>query len=209
MKHVHVVDHPFLQQRLAELRNKNTSTAQFRRAVIECGEILSVEITRDLPTSSIEVETPLEPTTAKIMSYPITVIAILRAALGLVEGLSKFLPNTRIGHIGIYRNEETLKPVNYYCNMPSDLASGFIILADPMLATGGSLIASLDVLAGKTPLENLRVATILAAPEGIAAVHEKYPEIPIFTMSVDRGLNDVGYILPGLGDAGDRQYGTG
>ena len=208
MKNVTIIDHPFLQQRLAELRDKNTDIAHFRQAVIECGEIMSIELTRDLPTNPIDVETPLETTTAATMNYPITVIAILRAALGLVEGLRRFLPAARIGHIGIYRNEKTLKPVNYYCNMPSDLANGFMILADPMLATGGSLVASLDALAELAPLNNLRIATMIAAPEGITTVRKKYPDIPIVTMTTARELNDGGYILPSLGDAGDRQYVT-
>ncbi len=208
MKNIRTFNHPFLQERLAVLRDKNTDTAHFRRALIECGELLSIEIARDLPTSEITVETPLEPATVAVMEYSVTVIAILRAALGLAEGLTRYLPDARIGHIGIYRDKETLKPVKYYCKMPSDLANGYMILADPMLATGGSLIAALDVLAALTSLANLRVATIVAAPEGIAAVHEKYPQIPIYTAAVDRELNDLGYILPGLGDAGDRQYGT-
>ncbi|KAA3619293.1 MAG: uracil phosphoribosyltransferase [Calditrichaeota bacterium] len=208
MKNVNIVDHPFLLDRLRILRDKNTTTTQFRNTVIECGEILSFAISQDFPTKSVTVETPLEFTKVFTMNYPVTIVAILRAALGMTEGLTRYFPDARIGHIGIYRNEETLKPVNYYCKMPSDLSAGYIVVADPMIATGGSLIAALDVIATMTTLDSLRIATLIAAPEGINAVSEKYPNIPIYTAAVDRELNELGYIVPGLGDAGDRQYGT-
>ncbi|MCA9731580.1 uracil phosphoribosyltransferase [candidate division KSB1 bacterium] len=208
MKNIHVIDHPFMQERLHLLRSKKTSTGQFRKAVIECGEMLSYEIARNYPTTLISVETPLEITESRILKMQVTIVAILRAALGLAEGLARYFPEARIGHMGLYRNEDTLKPVQYYCNLPSDIDDGHIILADPMLATGGSLVASLDELAEFTNMKTLSIATLIAAPEGIKKVSEKYPDIPIYTAAVDRELNAKGFILPGLGDAGDRQYGT-
>ncbi|KAA3657614.1 MAG: uracil phosphoribosyltransferase [Calditrichaeota bacterium] len=208
MNNVHIIEHPFIQERLHVLRSVKTNTAQFRAAVIECGELFSYEIARSYKTKTVTVKTPLEETASQVLKTHVTIVAILRAALGLVEGLCRYLPHARIGHMGLYRNEDTLKPVQYYCKLPSDMDEGYIILADPMLATGGSLVATLDELSEFTSMKSLSIATLIAAPEGIKKVGAKYPNVPIYTAAVDRTLNEKGYILPGLGDAGDRQYGT-
>ena len=208
MKNVYISDLPLLKERIGILRNKETETAVFRKTVLECGELLSIDISHDLPTIEATIQTPLEETKSLQLKHPITVVAILRAALGMVEGLLRYLPQAKVGHIGIYRNEETLQPVKYFYKMPKDIGLGPVILADPMLATGGSLITTISELVNDISLDSLRIATLIATPEGIEAVHKVYPTVPIYTASVDRQLNENGYILPGLGDAGDRQYGT-
>lgn len=208
-QNVHLCDNPLIQHRLSILRDKHTGSAEFRRNLIECGSLMAYEIAATFPTTPYEVETPLERAAGLQISVSITLVAILRAALGFVDGLSTYLPQARIGHIGLYRNEKTLEPVQYYIKLPSNLSEDRVILADPMLATGGSLLAGLDLLLEKgCSATNIVIASLLAAPEGIRHVHSYYPDIPIFTAAIDRQLNEHGYILPGLGDAGDRQYGT-
>lgn len=208
MSNLVVSDHPFILERLALLREKTTSTAVFRKTMSECGALLSYEICQHFPTISKRIETPLEKAEAIVLQYPIVVIGILRAALGLVDGLITFIPDAKVGHLGFYRDEATLQPVEYYSKLPSNLDKAQIILADSMLATGGSMLAALDMLQKHDCLKSTFVATLIAAPEGVKAVHAKYPNIKIFTAALDRELNEKGYILPGLGDAGDRQYGT-
>jgi len=208
MNNLYICEHPFIDERLAILRNKQTPVAQFRRALAECGPIMSYQVLQDLPTQEQEIETPLEKTTVRTINAQVTFVAVLRAAIGFVEGMIHFLPQARIGHLGLFRDEETLMPVQYYRKLPSDISAGPVILADPMLATGGSIVAALKELASLDCTDNVKVATLIAAPEGIETVHRAFPDVPIFTATVDRQLNEKGYILPGLGDAGDRQYGT-
>ncbi len=208
MHKITLCDHPFIQHRLAILRDRNTPFNQFRIALKEYGTLMAYELAKDHPTESVTVETPLEPASAQRIEKPVVLIAILRAALGMVEGMAEFYPDARIGHLGMYRDPKTLQPVFYYSKLPVDLNHHPIILADPMLATGGSIVAALDELQKFQCLDSVKIATLIAAPEGIARVREKYPDVPIYTAAVDRQLNEKGYILPGLGDAGDRQYGT-
>lgn len=203
-----ICDHPLIQHRLAILRDRKTSVSLFRRALRECGALMAYEISRDHPTEPVQVQTPLEPAEGRMLAAPVVLIAILRAALGMVEGMAEIFPEAAIGHLGMYRDHETLQPVWYYTKLPADLDSRPLILVDPMLATGGSIVAALEELETRTELHRIKIATLIAAPEGIARVREKYPDVPIFAAAVDRQLNEKGYILPGLGDAGDRQYGT-
>lgn len=208
MKNVHICSHPFLQHRLTILRDKRTSYPLFRRTLIECGALMSCELGRHFAMETVSIETPLEEMQSPRMQTRVTFVVILRAALGFVDGLTHFLPEAKIGHIGMYRDERTLEPVSYYQKLPGDITSTTVVLADPMLATGGSLLAAMKRLAEIGCRRNIMVACLLAAPEGVQAFHGEYPEIPIYTAALDRQLNSNGYILPGLGDAGDRQYGT-
>ncbi len=208
MHKITVCEHPFIQHRLTILRDKSTPVHQFRLALRECGALMAYEMAKDHPTKTVRVQTPLEPANGLRIETPVVLIAILRAALGMVEGMAEFYPDSRIGHLGMYRDPRTLQPVFYYSKLPADLNHHPIILADPMLATGGSIVAALDELKKFDCLDAVKIATLIAAPEGIARVREKYPDVPIYTAAVDRQLNEKGYILPGLGDAGDRQYGT-
>ncbi len=208
MKNTIVCTTPLIEERLAIMRDKNSSVFAFRRALHECGALMSNTIVADFPTRTVDIETPLEATQATVLAKPVTIVAILRAALGFVEGLSAFLPHVRIGHLGFFRDEETLQPVSYYQKLPPGLTQDMVIIADPMLATGGSMNLAIDVLKKAGCSDNIVLASVIAAPEGIAAVREKHGDLPIYTAAVDRGLNEKGYILPGLGDAGDRQYGT-
>ncbi len=208
MKNTILCTNPLIETRLAIMRDKSSSVAAFRKALNECGALMSSTIVSDFPTQEKTIETPLETTSARILARPVTVVAILRAALGFVEGLTAYLPEARIGHLGFFRNEETLQPVSYYQKLPPAMEQDMVIIADPMLATGGSMNLAIDVLKKSGCADNLVLASVIAAPEGIAAVREQHGDIPIYTAAIDRGLNEKGYILPGLGDAGDRQYGT-
>lgn len=208
MNNTFVCDNPLIQHRLTLLRDKDTDILTFRKFLFECGTLISFEIARQFELTRVPIETPLEKTIGTQISFPITLVAILRAALGFVDGLATYLPNTKIGHIGLYRNEETLQPIHYYKKLPSDIGEGIVILSDPMLATGGSIIAALEHLASIGCQKNVIIACLLAAPEGIQKIRKRFVDIPIYTAAIDRELNEKGYILPGLGDAGDRQYGT-
>jgi len=202
-----IIDHPIVQHGLLVLRDRETSASEFRRHLKEIAWLLFYEAARELPTSGIPVETPMEKTTATGLHGKVHLIAVLRAALGMVEGIVAHLQNADVGHLGLYRDEQTLQPVQYYAKLP-DLKSGEpTFLVDPMLATGGSMVAALKILQtrGADPLS---VLTLIAAPEGVAQVQQFAPSVPIFTAALDRQLNTRGYILPGLGDAGDRQFGT-
>ncbi len=203
-----ICDHPLIQHRLTVLRDRETPVSEFRRALRELGALMAYEISRDHPTEAVEVQTPLEPATGQRLSSPVVLIAILRAALGMVEGMAEIFPEALIGHLGMYRDHDTLQPVWYYTKLPSNLDHHPVILADPMLATGGSIVAALDELKKRATLERVKIATLIAAPEGIQRVRQSYPDVPIYAAALDRQLNEKGYILPGLGDAGDRQYGT-
>lgn len=207
MSNVHVIDHPLIRERLAALRDKTTDPSDFRHQLRAVGRLMVFQATRDFETRETSIETPLEPATGFKLARPIVLVPILRAGLGLAEGLQQLLPEAAFGHIGLARNEETLQPDSYYCNLPPEISEAEVILVDPMLATGGSAVQATRLLKEKGA-ERLRFVNLVSAPEGIAAFHAEFPEIPIFTAAIDRGLNEVGYITPGLGDAGDRYFGT-
>ncbi|MEZ5865692.1 MAG: uracil phosphoribosyltransferase [Geminicoccaceae bacterium] len=203
-----VVDHPLVQHKLTLMRRRHTATADFRRLVREVALLLGYEITRDLPLETIAIDTPLEPMQAStIAGKKLCLISILRAGNGLLDGMLDLVPSARVGHIGLYRDPATLQPVEYYYKVPEDLAERPVILVDPMLATANSAVAAVSRVK-RDGATDLKLACLLAAPEGVRRFHEAHPDVPIFTAAVDRGLNDHGYILPGLGDAGDRIYGT-
>jgi len=202
------VRHPLVQHKLSYLRDKNTPTVHFRRLVEEITLLLTYEATKDFPTETVEVETPLEVAPlARISGKKVAVCPILRAGLGMLDGVLTLISGARVGFIGLYRNEETLEPVEYYVKLPADVADRDVILLDPMLATGNSTVHAAGLVkdAGAT---SVRLIAIIAAPEGIANVQEHHPDVQIVVAAVDRGLNELGYIVPGLGDAGDRLYGT-
>lgn len=203
-----VVTHPLVQHKLGLLRDVTTTTQMFRQLVNELTLLLTYEATKDLADEEVEIETPLERTTARrISGKKVAVCPILRAGVGMLDAVLSLVPGARVGFIGLFRNEETLEPVEYYVKLPGDIADRDVILLDPMLATGNSTAAAIETVkqAGAT---SIRLIALIAAPEGIARVHRDHPEVPIVVAAVDRGLNEVGYILPGLGDAGDRLYGT-
>jgi uracil phosphoribosyltransferase len=205
---VHVLTHPLIQHKLTLMREKDRSTSGFRRLLNEIGMLMAYELTRDMPTQPIDIETPLERTTGRVIDGKKTVLVpILRAGLGLVEGMLEVVPGARVGHIGLYRDPRTLAAVEYYFKMPDHIDERDAIVLDPMLATGHSAVAAVTRLKAVRP-RSIRFACLLAAPEGLAHVHAAHPDVPVFTCAVDRCLNDHGYILPGLGDAGDRIFGT-
>ncbi len=205
---VHVVNHPLLAHKLTILRDKDTPTKDFRELVSEIGMFLTYEATRDLPLELREVETPICKTMApSLKGKKFAVVPILRAGLGLVDGVLRMVPSARIGHIGLYRDEETLQPVKYFCKMPKDISERDILIVDPMLATGGSAIAAIDFMK-EYGCKNIKLMVLLAAPEGIENIQKAHPEVDIYCGAVDEKLNERGYIVPGLGDAGDRIFGT-
>ncbi len=207
-KNVVVIDHPLIQHKLGLIRDKNTGAKEFRELVEEIATLMAYEVTRDLPLGEKNIETPIGPTVVKMVpGKKVAIVAILRAGLGMVEGMSKLIPIAKIGHIGLYRDPNTLNPVEYYCKLPGDINEREVILVDPMLATGGSAIMAVDLLK-KEGAKNIKFVCLIAAPEGIEAFHKKHPEIKIYTAAIDEKLNSHGYIVPGLGDAGDRLFGT-
>ena len=208
MGSVHVVSHPLVQDKLSVMRSADTSVADFRRLLHETTLLLAYELTRDLPMREIAVSTPVaEGTFPALEERPITIVPILRAGLGMVDALLELMPGARVGHIGLARDEKTHEPVEYYCNMPQDVARSFVMLVDPMLATGGSARDALRILK-RQGCEHLRMLNLLAAPEGIEAVQQAHPDVDIYVAAIDDGLNERSYIVPGLGDAGDRVFGT-
>ncbi len=208
MEMVHILDHPLLQHKLSILRNKETSVKDFRQLVSEISTLMCYEATRDLPLIEVEVETPLATTKVnRLGGKKLAIVPILRAGLGMVDGILNLIPSARVGHIGLYRDPESLAPVEYYCKMPADIFDRRAIIVDPMLATGGSAIAAIQFLKGYG-CQDIKLMNIIAAPEGIRAVREAHPDIPIYCAHVDDCLNEHGYIVPGLGDAGDRIFGT-
>jgi uracil phosphoribosyltransferase len=205
---VTVVDHPLVQHKLTIMRNRETSTAGFRRLLREISLLLGYEVTRDLELTTTRIETPLQPMDAPTLEGKKLVFAsVLRAGNGLLEGLLDLVPAARVAHVGLYRDHDTLEAVEYFFKAPSDLADRLVIVVDPMLATANSAIAAIDKLKGRGAT-NLRFLCLLAAPEGIARFTKAHPDVPVFTAAIDEKLNEKGYIVPGLGDAGDRMYGT-
>lgn len=205
---VTVLDHPLLRHKLTLLRDRTTSTAQFRQMAREVSLLMAYEVLRDLPVENVDIETPLEPMRAeRIPGKKLCLVSILRAGNGILEGMLDLVPSARVGHIGLYRDPATLRPVEYYLKLPSMMEERLVVLVDPMLATGNSAAAAADrlKLAGA---RSMKFVCLLAAPEGIATFTGAHPDVPVYTAAVDRGLDDHGYIRPGLGDAGDRFYGT-
>lgn len=208
MAHVTVFDHPVIKHKLTLLRDKNTGSKQFRDLVSEISMLMAYEVTRDLNLSEVEVETPLMKTTGyELSGKKLGIIPILRAGLGMVDGILNILPAARVGHIGLYRDPESLKPVEYYCKLPNDVAQRDLLVLDPMLATGGSAVAAIDFLKDRG-CSHIKLVNIIAAPEGVERMKKEHPDVDIFVAGLDEKLNDDGYILPGLGDAGDRLFGT-
>lgn len=206
----HVIKHPLIEHKLTILRDKNTGTKDFRDLVNEIARLLAYEVSRDLPLEDIEIETPLVNTTQKAIAGKKVVIApILRAGLGMVDGILDLIPAARVGHVGLYRDEETMQPVEYFVKMPSNLEDRQVYLVDPMLATGGSAIAAIDsVIERGAKADNIKFICLVAAPEGVKAMQDAHPNVEIFTAGLDEKLNEDAYIVPGLGDAGDRLFGT-
>jgi uracil phosphoribosyltransferase len=207
LSNVIVIEHPVIQTKLTELRDFSADHRKFRALLDEIASLMVYEVTRDLPVTQRPVQTPLERTIGWVLARPVTLVPILRAGLGMAEGVLRLLPDARLGHLGVYRDEKTLEPVSYYQKLPPDIAQTEVLLIDPMLATGGSGTAAVSFLK-KAGVTNMRFVCLVAAPEGIHTLHSHHPEIPIYCAAIDRQLNEKGYILPGLGDAGDRIFGT-
>ena len=206
--HLTVVSHPLVQHKLSIMRDKETSTASFRKLLREISLLLAYEVTRNLPMTTKRIETPLEPMDAPVIDgKKLALVSILRAGNGLLDGILELIPAARVGFVGLYRDPETLQPVQYYCKLPDHLDERLSIVVDPMLATGYSSVAAITLLKN-AGAANIRFLCLLAAPEGIARMKEAHPDVPIVTASIDSHLNDHGYIVPGLGDAGDRMFGT-
>ena len=209
MGKLHVMDHPLVAHKMTILREKTTSTKAFRELVSEIGMLIAYEATRDLPLTTKTIETPICETEQPILAgKKIAVCPILRAGLGLVDGVLRMVPSARVAHIGMYRDEETLEPHTYFCKTPKDIAQRDIIIVDPMLATGGSAVAAIDEMKRRGCHKSIKLLVLVAAPEGIKRVQEAHPDVDIFTGALDDCLNENGYIVPGLGDAGDRIFGT-
>ncbi|MED5075077.1 uracil phosphoribosyltransferase [Anoxybacillus geothermalis] len=208
MGKVYVFDHPLIQHKLTYIRDKHTGTKEFRELVEEVATLMAFEITRDLPLEEVEIETPVSKAKAKVIAgKKLGVIPILRAGIGMVDGILKLIPAAKVGHIGLYRDPETLKPVEYYVKLPSDVEERDFIIVDPMLATGGSAVAAIEALK-KRGAKSIKFMCLIAAPEGVKAVETAHPDVDIYIAALDERLNDHGYIVPGLGDAGDRLFGT-
>jgi len=208
LDNVFVFDHPLIQHKVSLLRDKNTSSKEFRELVSEISMLMGYEVTRDLPLMEVEVETPLAVAKTKVLSgKKLAVVPILRAGLGMADGFLKLVPMARVGHIGIYRDHETLEPIEYYCKLPSDIDERYVVLVDPMLATGGSASGAVNFIK-KRNVKNIKFMCLIASPEGIRRLHDDHPDVAIYCAAVDEKLNEFGYIVPCLGDAGDRLFGT-
>lgn len=208
MGNVHVLDHPLIQHKLSFIRDKNTGTKEFRELVDEVAMLMAFEITRDLPLEETTIETPVTTATTKVLAgKKIGLVPILRAGLGMVDGMLKLIPAAKVGHVGLYRDPETLKPVEYYIKLPSDIEERELIVIDPMLATGGSAKDAIQSLKNRGA-KNIRLMCLIAAPEGVEVIKEAHPDVDIYLAALDEKLDDHAYIVPGLGDAGDRLYGT-
>ena len=210
MGNFHVLDHPLIQHKLTMIRQKDCGTKVFREVVNEISMLMAYEVSRDLPLEDVEIETPLVKTTLKTLAgKKVAIIPILRAGLGMVDGILELIPAAKIGHVGMYRDHDTLQPVEYFVKLPSDISERQLFVVDPMLATGGSAVAAIDALLkrGAQP-QSIKFCCLVAAPEGVKVLQEAHPEIDIYAAALDERLNENGYILPGLGDAGDRLFGT-
>lgn len=208
MENVFVFDHPLIQHKLALIRDENTGSKEFRELVEEVAVLMAYEVTRNLPLEEVQVKTPVGPAKVKMLcGKKLGIVPILRAGLGMVNGMLKLIPAARVGHIGLYRDPDSLLPVEYYCKLPLDVSERELIILDPMLATGGSASKAVDILKEKGAT-NIKLMCLIAAPKGIEAVHKNHPDVEIYTAAVDEKLNSHGYIIPGLGDAGDRLFGT-
>ncbi len=208
MEKVHILDHPLLQHKLSILRDEKTGVKDFRQVVSEIATLMCYEATRDLPMEEVEIKTPI--TTGKfktIAGKKLAIVPVLRAGLGMVDGILTLIPSAKVGHIGLYRDPDTLEPVEYYCKMPNDIADREVIILDPMLATGGSASAAIQFIKNYE-VKHIKLMNIIAAPEGIERVHHDHPDVDIYCAALDEKLNEHGYIVPGLGDAGDRIFGT-
>ncbi len=205
---VHILDHPLIRHKLAIIRDKNTNTKQFREIIEELATLMAYESFKDVPTQEIEVETPLEKTTQTVVKEnSIAIVPILRAGLGMVNGILTLFPAAKVGHIGMYRDEETLTPKEYYCKLPAGIENKVVMIVDPMLATGGSAADAITLLK-KRGCKKIKLMSIIAAPQGVEKVAKEHPDVEVYVAHLDRDLNEHGYILPGLGDAGDRIFGT-
>ena len=208
MAKVYVFDHPLIQHKLTFIRDKKTGTKEFRELVDEVAALMMFEITRDMPLKEIEVETPVEVATSKVLAgKKLGIIPILRAGIGMVDGILNLIPTAKVGHVGLYRDPETLKPIEYYVKLPEGIEERELIVVDPMLATGGSAVAAIDSLKSRGAT-NIKFMCLIAAPEGVKMVQDAHPDVDIYIAGLDEKLNEHGYIVPGLGDAGDRLFGT-
>lgn len=208
MSKVVVTDHPLIQHKLTLMRQVSTGSKDFRELLTEISMLMAYEVTKNLPLEEVEIETPIVKTTSKVIAgKKLGIVPILRAGLGMVDGFVKLIPNAKVGHVGLYRDPETLKPVEYYSKFPKDIEEREMIIVDPMLATGGSAVAAIDVLKANGAT-NIKLVNLVAAPEGIEEVQKYHNDVDIYVASIDEKLNDHGYIVPGLGDAGDRIFGT-
>ena len=208
MSNVRLIDHPLVQHKLTLMRRKDASTSTFRILLNELSTLMAYEVTRDMPLQDVEVETPLETMTGKMIDgKKLVFVSILRAGNGILEGMLNVVPGARVGHVGLYRDPETLEPVEYYFKMPQEMEERDVVIVDPMLATGNSAIAAVNRLKQLKP-KSIKFVCLLTCPEGIAALQKAHPDVAIYTAAIDRQLNEHGYILPGLGDAGDRIFGT-
>ncbi len=204
---VHIINHPLIEHKLTHLRRKTTNTRNFKGALSEIAGLMAYEISRDLPTKKVKIETPLEQTISGVLSNEILLVPILRAGLGMVEGMLSLITDARVGHIGIVRNEKTLEPEPYYKKLPELLDNAVIMVLDPMLATGGSASFAITILKDKGA-KTIKLVCVVGAPEGVRKIEEDHPDVDIYLAALDEGLNEKGYIVPGLGDAGDRLFGT-
>jgi len=208
MEKIHILDHPLIQHKLCILRDENTGVKDFRDVVSEIATLMCYEATRALPTEEVTIKTPVATGTFHTLSgKKLAIVPILRAGLGMVDGVLSLIPSAKVGHIGLYRDPETLEPVEYYCKMPNDIAERDVIVLDPMLATGGSASAAIKFLKGYGA-QNIKMMNIIAAPEGLERIRKDHPDVEVYVAALDDKLNDHGYIVPGLGDAGDRIFGT-
>lgn len=208
MSHVHLVDHPLVQHKLTLMRKKEASTNSFRRLLGELASLMAYEVTRDMPMQDVEIETPMEKTTGRVIDgKKLVFVSILRAGTGILDGMLSVVPGARVGHIGLYRDPKTLVAVEYYFKMPEHMHERDVVVVDPMLATGNSAIAAVERLKELRP-KSIKFVCLLTCPEGLQAMQRSHPDVPIYTAAIDRQLNEHGYILPGLGDAGDRIFGT-
>lgn len=208
MSELHVMDHPLIQHKVSMIRDKNTGPKEFRELVDEIATLMAYEVTRDLPLEEVEIETPIKKDKFKILSgKKMGIVPILRAGLGMLDGVLKLIPAARVGHIGLYRDPETLEAVEYYCKLPTDVEERDLIVVDPMLATGNTAVEAIKFIKERNP-RSIKLMVLIAAPEGVRQIQEVHPDIDIWTAALDEKLNDHAYIVPGLGDAGDRLYGT-